>query len=227
MIKYFNFAEGNLNNKPGYQVTAGPNWSWISFSKLPYLLDALWPLIATPDHFPVFRNEKNSEAGIVPFVVMLYLFRVYNQWYMYFMFLLYYFAYFCLLLQSVWLIWYLFISCKMTNHISLLLKWYSAVCKLLENCILLFYQKKFKFWFSGRHTMIYGMSPLPKIRRGADEFWTVIIPGDWSFWNSRELYLLNLMKILHFSRNFSNFSFGFSFYANTQKCCLQQSWAWH
>ena len=158
---------------------------------------------------------------------MLYLFRVYNQWYMYFMFLLYYFAYFCLLLQSVWLIWYLFISCKMTNHISLLLKWYSAVCKLLENCILLFYQKKFKFWFSGRHTMIYGMSPLPKIRRGADEFWTVIIPGDWSFWNSRELYLLNLMKILHFSQNFSNFSFGFSFYANTQKCCLQQSWAWH
>ena len=44
----------------------------MSFSKLPYLLDALWPIIATPDHFPVFKNEKDSEAGIVPFVVMLY-----------------------------------------------------------------------------------------------------------------------------------------------------------
>ena len=30
--------------------------------------------------------------------------------------------------------------------------------------------------------MIHGMSPLPKIRgRGADEFWTVIIPGELVF----------------------------------------------
>ena len=41
-IKYnFNSAQGNLNNRPGHQVTVGPNWNWMSFSKLPYLLDAL------------------------------------------------------------------------------------------------------------------------------------------------------------------------------------------
>ena len=45
----------------------------MSFSKLPYLSDALWPVIATPDHFPVFQNKNNSETGIVLFVVMLYL----------------------------------------------------------------------------------------------------------------------------------------------------------
>ena len=43
----------------------------MSFLKLPYLLDALRPINASPDHFPVFRNEKDSEKGIVPFVVML------------------------------------------------------------------------------------------------------------------------------------------------------------
>ena len=58
----------------------------MSFSKVPCLLDALWPIIATPDHFPVFQNEKVSEAGIMPFVV-IYLFRVCNQWCMYFLFL--------------------------------------------------------------------------------------------------------------------------------------------
>ena len=68
-----NSAWGNLNNRTSHQVTVGSNWSWMSSSKLPYLLDALWPIIATPNHFPVFWNEKDYEAGIVPFVVMLYL----------------------------------------------------------------------------------------------------------------------------------------------------------
>ena len=36
---------------------------------------------------------------------------------------------------------------------------FSCLQKLLEKSILLFYQKK----GSGRYTMIYGMSPLPKI----------------------------------------------------------------
>ena len=68
-----NSAWGNLNNRTSHQVTVGSNWSWMSSSKLPYLLDALWPIIATPNHFPVFWNEKDYEAGIVPFMVMLYL----------------------------------------------------------------------------------------------------------------------------------------------------------
>ena len=40
---------------------------------------------------------------------------------------------------------------------------FSCFQKLLENCILLFYHKRFKFWFSVRYTMIDGMSPVPKI----------------------------------------------------------------
>ena len=45
-------------NRPSHQVTVDPNWSWVSLSKLPYLLDALWPIVVTPDHFLVFRNER-------------------------------------------------------------------------------------------------------------------------------------------------------------------------
>ena len=45
-------------NRPSHQVTVGPNWSWVSLSKLPYLLDALWPIAVTPDHFLVFQNER-------------------------------------------------------------------------------------------------------------------------------------------------------------------------
>ena len=114
---YFNSAQGNLNNRPSRHVTVGPNWSWRSFSKLPFLLDVLWPIVVTPDPFPLFQNEKDSEAGILSFVIMLYLFRVCNQWCMPFMFLLYYFLYSCLLLQSIWLIWYHFSNCKIANHI--------------------------------------------------------------------------------------------------------------
>ena len=53
---YFSSAWDNLNKRPSHQVRVGPNWNWMLFSKLPYLLDAIWPIIATPDHFPVFRN---------------------------------------------------------------------------------------------------------------------------------------------------------------------------
>ena len=111
---YFNSAQGHHNNKPSQQVNVGPNWNRMSFPKLPYLLDALWSIIATPDHFPVFRNKKESETAIEPFVVTLYLFRVCNQWCMHFMSVV--FSYFCLLLQSVWLM-YLFINCTIANHI--------------------------------------------------------------------------------------------------------------
>ena len=68
---YFNSALGNLKNRTSHQVTVGPNCSWISFLKLPYVLDTLWPIIATPDYFPVFQNKKDNEVGIVPLVVML------------------------------------------------------------------------------------------------------------------------------------------------------------
>ena len=54
---YFNSAQSNLNNRSNHQVTVGPNWNWMLFSKLRYLLDTIWPIIATPDHFPVFRNH--------------------------------------------------------------------------------------------------------------------------------------------------------------------------
>ena len=55
---YFNSTQGNLHNRPSHQVTVGPDWSWMSFSKLPYLLNAFWPIIATADHFPVFQNKR-------------------------------------------------------------------------------------------------------------------------------------------------------------------------
>ena len=71
----------------------------MSFSKLLYLLETASLIIAALDHIPVFQNEKESEAGIVPFLLMLYLFRDCNQWCMYFMFLLYYFSYFCLIVK--------------------------------------------------------------------------------------------------------------------------------
>ena len=108
VIKYdFNSVQDNLHNRPSHQVNVGPNRTWMSFSKLPHLLDG------TPDHFPVFRNEKDSEAEIVSFVVMLYLLSVCNWWRMYFVSVVFVF---CLLLQSIWLI-YLFINCRISNYI--------------------------------------------------------------------------------------------------------------
>ena len=53
---YFSSARDNLNKRPSHQVPVCPNWNWMLFSKLPCLLDAIWPIIATPDHFPVFPN---------------------------------------------------------------------------------------------------------------------------------------------------------------------------
>ena len=40
---------------------------------------------------------------------------------------------------------------------------FSCLQKLLEKYILLFYQKRLKFWFSRRYTIIHSMSTLPKI----------------------------------------------------------------
>ena len=54
VMKYcFNSAQGNLNNRSSYRLTVGPDWRWMSLSKLPCVLDALGPIIVTPDHFPV------------------------------------------------------------------------------------------------------------------------------------------------------------------------------
>ena len=49
----FQFCQENLNNRPSQQVTVGPKWSWMSFRKLPHLLNTLWPIVVTSDHFPV------------------------------------------------------------------------------------------------------------------------------------------------------------------------------
>ena len=51
----------------------------MSFSKLSHFLDVLCSIIVTSHHFPLFQNEKDYETGIVPFVVMLYLFTVCNR----------------------------------------------------------------------------------------------------------------------------------------------------
>ena len=83
MINLFNsitkIAKGNLSNRPNHQVTVGLNWIWMSFSKLPNFLDVLCSIIVTSHQFPLFQNEKDYETGIVPFVVMLYLFTVCNR----------------------------------------------------------------------------------------------------------------------------------------------------
>ena len=39
---YFNSAQSNLNNRSNHQVTVGPNWNWMRFSKLRYLLDTIY-----------------------------------------------------------------------------------------------------------------------------------------------------------------------------------------
>ena len=117
----------------------------------------------------VFRNEKESETAIAPFEVTLYLFRVCNQWCMYFMFLLHFLIFACFYNRFDW---YIFLSTvrlqTIFNCYNMIFSWLQRL--LVKSYKLLFYQKSFKFRFSRRHTMIYGMSP-------SHEFWTVIIPG--------------------------------------------------
>ena len=60
MKYYFNSTKGSLNNRPSHQLIIGPNWSWMSFSKLPHFLDALCTIIVTSHHFPVFQNENGN-----------------------------------------------------------------------------------------------------------------------------------------------------------------------
>ena len=112
----------------------------MSFSKLPYLVVALWPIIVVPDHLPVL--------GIVPFVVMSYLFRVFNQWCMAFVLC------FC----GIFLFWFafkinlagiFFISSRAENHLIVVINFYCCLQKLLEKGVLLCYQKKVQilvFW---------------------------------------------------------------------------------
>ena len=47
------------------------------------------------------------------------------------------------------------------------------------------------------------------------------------FFISLNLHFLKFDKNFTFFSNFLNFFFDFSFYVIVQKCCLQQSWAWH
>ena len=131
-------------------------------------------------------NEKDSVAGILPFVVMLYLF---NHCCMYFTFLLYF-----LILASFYnqFVWYLFINCSISNHIYLLLGWYSTVYKSYWKSAYCYFTKK------GSNSGIVGgiqwyMVWVPSLKlvcvcvEGGGvayefyEFWTIIIPGSWSF----------------------------------------------
>ena len=164
------------------------------FSKLPYVLDALWLIVATPNHFPVFRNEKDSEAGIVPFVAMLYLFRVSNQWCLYFMFLLYFLTLVCFYNQSDW---HDIFSWTVGLQIMLIITKmiFSFLQKLLEKMHIVILPKKDSDsgFLEGIQsvsmvwTRIHGVSPFPKIWGSADEFWTSIIPEGWSFLKFQEI----------------------------------------
>ena len=131
------------------------------------------------------------------------------------------FPHFCLLLQSIWLI-YLFINCNFENHISLLLRWHSLLWKLLEKCILLFYQKRFNFWFSRRCTMIHGMSPHPFRKLG----------GHWWILNCCNFFISLNLHFLKFDENFNeNFTlfleFPYLFLWFFFLCSCPQSWAWN
>ena len=65
---YFNSVWGNLYNRPSIQLTVSPNRSWMPFSKLSYVLDALWPI----DHdllplqiiFLYFRMKMALKQGL-------------------------------------------------------------------------------------------------------------------------------------------------------------------
>ena len=121
----------------------------MSLPKLVYLLDGLWCIITTPDHFPVFRNEKDSEAKIVAFVVMLYIcleFAISGA---------------CILCFCCIFLFLLAFIINLTDVISFhqLEDWksylivtkmtFSCLQKLLKKFVLLFYQKKVQilvFW---------------------------------------------------------------------------------
>ena len=143
MIKYyFSFAQSNLNNKPTHQITVCSNCSLMSFSKLSYLFDVFWPIIATLVHFPVFQNEKDSETGIVLFVVMLYLLRVCKSLVHVLMFLLHFLIFACFYNQFDWYDNIIPINCRIANHLVVIKMTLSCLQKLLGIYILLIYQKK-------------------------------------------------------------------------------------
>ena len=82
------------------------------------------------------------------------------QWCMYFMFLLYFFIFASFYNQ------YLFINCRIPNHFQLLYDNIQVLAKITVKFILLFYQKRFKFWFSRRQIITHGMrAPFLKLGR--------------------------------------------------------------
>ena len=54
VVKYFNSAKGNLNSRSIHPVTVSPNWSWMSFSKHPYLFITYFTYLSWLSHFPWF-----------------------------------------------------------------------------------------------------------------------------------------------------------------------------
>ena len=105
------------------------------------MLDDFWPIITTPDDFPVFWNEKDSEAGIVPFVVIRYLleFAVNGAYVLCFCCIFLFLLTFIINLTNM-------ISFNQLQdfkpYVIVIKMTFSCLKRILEKCILLFCQNK-------------------------------------------------------------------------------------
>ena len=113
----------------------------------------------------LFKNfnplKKVTPSFSTTLFLMMMSFQVPSmQWCMYFMFLLYFFTFASFYNQ------YLFINCRIPNHFRLLYDNIQVLAKITVKFILLFYQKRFKFWFSRRQIITHGMrAPFLKLGR--------------------------------------------------------------
>ena len=128
---------------------------------------------------------------------------------------------------------------------------FSCLQKLWKSCYYYFTKKGSNSVFLWGIQMVWG--PLPKIRR----CWWILncynskglvfpemLKGSIYIWRagtflhiscclricffiSLNLHFLKFDENFTFFSNFLNFFYDFSFYVIAQKCCLQQSWAWH
>ena len=92
------------------------------------------------------------------------------------------FSYFCLLLQSSWPTWYLFINCRIANHICYLGDIQVFVIVTEKSIFLFSPQKRLKCWLSGSYKMIHDLSSLPKTKGSLMNF---ELQGASLHWNFR------------------------------------------
>ena len=110
---------------------------------------------------------------------------------------------------------------------------FSYLQKLLEKCILLFYQKKVPssgFLWGIQWLMV--RATLPKIRwrgggGGADGFWTVIIPGGWYFFAHKLLYKDFISCFISLNLHFLKFNENFTFFSKFIYCFLSFFFLWN